>query len=73
MRWMHRPGATESQGERAGVVKSRITLMGRKIETPGFKEGNKGDDGKREAHGCTVPPHSSGRRQSLLGLVHFST
>jgi hypothetical protein len=30
--------------------------MGRKIETPGFKESNKGDDEKRKAHGYTVMP-----------------
>lgn len=34
--------------------------MGREIETPGFKESNKGDDGKREAWGYTAKLDSSG-------------
>lgn len=37
--------------------------MGREIETPGFKESNKGDDGKRKVQGYTAMPHSSDRRE----------
>jgi len=47
--------------------------MGREIETPGFKESNKGDDGKREAHGYTSRLDSRGRRESALGISTFST
>lgn len=36
-------------GGKAWVVRSGIALMGRKIETPGFKESNKGDDEKLQS------------------------
>lgn len=55
------------------MVRSRIALMGRKIETPGFKERNKGDDRELKS---TDPPrylsHLAGGTE-LLRISAFST
>lgn len=40
-------------GARICEVRSGAVLMGRKIETPGFKEGHKGADGRPK---CTEAP-----------------
>jgi hypothetical protein len=51
-------------------VRSGIALMGRKIETPGFKEGNKGAAGRPK---YTEPPQSLGRGQGAAKISTFST
>ena len=52
------------------MVRSVIALMGRKIETPGFKEGNKGAAGRPK---YTEPPQSLGRGQGAAKISTFST
>lgn len=57
---------------RPGWWEATIALMGRKIETPGFKESNKGGDGSWSLQSTVLPP-SSGRRQRGARLSAFST
>lgn len=57
---------------RPGWWEATIALMGRKIETPGFKESNKGGDGSWSLQSTELPP-PSGSRQRGARLSAFST